>query len=557
MLNFLERIAFGFWDVIRRLVGLIVPFVSQARDFRGIGRWLRWTLAFLVLAGILLGLWWVNEKFEVYLYIQHAPSPFGINLARFFLPIIALLIYLMIWIGWWVWKLLRPEAEIAEFPDIEQSWEEAVRALNQAGIDLRDAPLFLILGRPAGSEAALFEGAQLDLKVSYAPGKPTAPLHVYANKEGIYVTCAGASLLGRQAAILAGEVDPTMDGAAEGAGFGTRGEDPFKTLQPRGALKQVQSVLARAREQGRTPDKLTEQEKQEIHELIQQEQQEHAQKAAKARPLLLRDTQEVAHLTARLKYLCRLIVQDRQPYCPVNGVLLLVPFAATESKEMADQTGLICQHDLAAARSTLQVHCPLFAMVCDLEAADGFREFIDRFPIEQRQRRVGQRFPLCPDLGEGELLKDYIESSVQWICNASFPSWIYKLFRVEAAGRDELATVIRGNSRLYNLLCLVRDRRKRLSDLVLRMLATEQAQPWLYGGCYLAGTGREIALEQAFVPGVFRRLTENQNFVSWTDEAFLEEENSNRLVSYARIGIGLGGAAAVGMLYLLIWGKSS
>jgi type VI protein secretion system component VasK len=267
--------------------------------------------------------------------------------------------------------------------------------------------------------------------------------------------------------------------------------------------------------------------------------------------LLLRNAQEVAELTARLKYLCRLIARDRQPFCPVNGILVLLPFAATESKEMADQTGLICQHDLTAARSTLQVHCPLFAMVCDLELADGFREFIDRFPIEQRQRRVGQRFPLCPDLGEGESLKEYVESSVQWICSASFPSWIYKLFRVETTGRDELTTVLRGNARLYQLLCLVRDRRKRLAEVVTRMLATEQAQPWLYGGCYLAGTGRDIARDQAFVPGVFRRLTENQNFVSWTSEAIREEERCERLVAYSKVAVGLGIAAAVGLGFLL------
>src|SRR5262249_46803739 len=151
-------------------------------------------------------------------------------------------------------------------------------------------------------------------------------------------------------------------------------------------------------------DELTEAEKQEIRVLIAQEEQEHAQKTQKPRPLLLKYTEEVKRLTARLKHLCRLIVRDRHPYCPVNGILLLLPFGATDRKEDADQIGAICQQDLAALRQALQVHCPVIALVCDLEIAAGFREFIERFPAEQRQRRVGQRFPLAPDLAEGESL---------------------------------------------------------------------------------------------------------------------------------------------------------
>ena len=57
-----------------------------------------------------------------------------------------------------------------------------------------------------------------------------------------------------------------------------------------------------------------------------------APRVGKRRPLLLKNTDEVELLSSRLKYLCRLIVRDRQPYCPANGILLLIPLAATDSE---------------------------------------------------------------------------------------------------------------------------------------------------------------------------------------------------------------------------------
>ena len=55
------------------------------------------------------------------------------------------------------------------FPDISEAWEQGGRALNQAGIDLTEVPLFLVLGKPRAAEEALFTGGQLQLAVKQAP----------------------------------------------------------------------------------------------------------------------------------------------------------------------------------------------------------------------------------------------------------------------------------------------------------------------------------------------------------------------------------------------------
>jgi hypothetical protein len=548
MLQFFERLASGFWDVLRRIAALFLPFLSQGQRFKGWGAGLRWTIRIILLVGFIALLWWINWYFDLS-RLTLAPKRW---LKDYWLPILGLISYAIIWLAWWLWRLLGPEDISSDFPDIDAAWEEALGTLSAKGIDIADAPLFLVLGRPAAGEEGLFTAAQLQFQVKNAPPRVNAPLHVYANREnGIYITCAGASLLGKQAAILAGQESSAVSDGPE-AGLvsvdGEGGQDPFKTLQPKGRLLDVQSLLARAREQGRTPDQLTDQEKAEIRRLIAQEEAEHSgsQKEARPRPLLLKNTEEVARQTARLKHLCHLIMRDRHPYCPLNGVMLLVPFAGSDSQKDADQTGGVCQMDLATVRQTMQVNCPVFTMICDLETAPGFHEFNERFPAEQRQRRVGQRLPLAPDLVEGDSISSMIDRSVTWICSSLVPSWIYKLFRVETAGREDFTTAVRGNVFLYHLLEQVRERQKRLSSILVRGLVGEAGEPLLFGGCYLAGTGSQGTQDQAFIPGVFRRLIENQNYVSWTEAGIREENNLQAWTRYGYLGV-----AACGILIAL------
>jgi hypothetical protein len=541
MLGFLEKIAFGFWDIIRRIVGLVFPFLSSTRELRRFGFVLRWLLHIGLLVGTLVGLWFLDWYLDLPKYLR---GPRWIRDNHLWAPLIFLLLYVLSWLTYWIWKLLRPEAETAEFPDIDQAWDEATRALHQAGIDVSEAPLFLVLGKAQGGELALFEGTQMTFPVKYAPPRDDAPLHVFGSRDAIFVTCAGASLLGKQADILAGEATPGLNGSVGIPGIGQA--DPGATLKPEGRMLDVQSVLTRARESGRDPSQLTEQEKQEIRVLLAEHKAEEVEQVFKARPNLLKDTLTAGRLSARLGYLCRLIVRDRYPFCPVNGMLVLVPFAGTDSDNDANQTGNICHQDLETARRVLQIHCPVFTLVCDLETTPGFPEFAQRFAAEQRARRIGQRFPLVPDVANQEALAHELEQVALAICNNVFPSWVYKLFRVETPGREETAAVVKANTRLFNLMSQFRDRRKRFGQALTRCLEAEgESDRWLFGGCYVAGTGREAVREQAFVAGVFRRLMDEQNAVAWTPNAHQQEQQYRQWTKYGYVGIAVCTAALV------------
>jgi type VI protein secretion system component VasK len=249
----------------------------------------------------------------------------------------------------------------------------------------------------------------------------------------------------------------------------------------------------------------------------------------------------VADLTGRLRHLCRLVARDRQPYCPVNGLLVLLPLAATDSDDDAQNTAESCGRDLQTVRAALKVDCPLLAMVCDLEMLPGFREFFQRQKPTDLLKRVGQRFPMGTDL-RGEPLAEALEGAVGWLCLNTLRDWVYRLFRVEQAGREDAAAAVSANSRLYLMLSELREREARLARILTRgVLAGWEGAP-RFGGCYLGATGAE-ASQQAFVPGVFRRLTEAQNYVAWTDQARADDARYQRL---ANLGYGI--LAGLGVL---------
>src|SRR4051812_34475593 len=114
MLSFLERLVVGVWDTLRRIVSLIVPFVSEGRHLRQWGQGIKWALRIILLVGLFVGLWWVNRYFELDRLIS-PPILRRFHLEKFWLPILAGLLLVLAWLGWWLWKLLGPEEEQADF----------------------------------------------------------------------------------------------------------------------------------------------------------------------------------------------------------------------------------------------------------------------------------------------------------------------------------------------------------------------------------------------------------------------------------------------------------
>ena len=76
---------------------------------------------------------------------------------------------------------------------------------------------------------------------------------------------------------------------------------------------------------------------------------------------------EVQRQVARLDYVCRLIAHSRSPYCPLNGVLVLLPYAGFASDAKAAQCDAALGQDLHTVAEATRVACPVVGVVCDLE----------------------------------------------------------------------------------------------------------------------------------------------------------------------------------------------
>jgi hypothetical protein len=516
---------------------------------------LRWFLHFLLLFAILYGLYILNGYLQLP-KVLHSVLPV---LHPYWLPLLFLLLYLMGWFAWGLWQLTGPEKVGRDHPDVNDAWAEATRAVADAGIELRQLPLFLVLGRPEGSEDQLFEATGRALKVR-APRATTAPLHIYADKDAIFVTCGTTSVVGALVALLADEKPAGEANAKAESATGDLGDE----LRGDGAppLAEIQAILEGAQQQGRGPDQLTEEEKRVISILVAEEQADRPP-ADDRRRAFLRDGQAVARQQARLRHLCRLVARDRRPYCPINGVLVVLPFRAADTDTDAAQFSAALQSDLTVIRDVLQVQCPLLAVSCDLQKTSGFREFLHRLPAGQRDRRLGQRFPLAPDLNDNEL-PDMVQQGVGWLCQTLVPSLVYNLFRVEpgqnGGGGGNGATTatatttaaVEGNMRLYRFLSQLRERRQRFGRLLTRGLLVDQPDAFRFGGFYLAGTGDGEKDEQAFVSGVVDKLLQNQNYVAWTKEIVAAEAG---YIRWTRIiyAVLLLLVVAVGVLLFLLY----
>ena len=177
-----------------------------------------------------------------------------------------------------------------------------------------EVPLFLVLGWPSGSEDAFFRSAGIRAQVKQHPNDPSDPLHVTANRHGIWVTCPGASVLGQ---LNASGPGPGDQGDKTVATMMDQTVDPSRTMgQPGGGegTMRIEDILA---------------------DYKKNQSQPRATAAARPRRAVDNDLHE-----ARLKHLCRLIARDRRGFCPVNGVLVLLPIGVAEPGGNRDEIAL-------------------------------------------------------------------------------------------------------------------------------------------------------------------------------------------------------------------------
>jgi IcmF-related N-terminal domain len=516
------------WELVCWLWGLAFPMLSEQagapEKANPAGRWAARTV---LVAFVLLILGLVNNASRIGLY-NWIPHPL---MGKIWLPLFGLCLYVLLWLGWWLYRVLSLDVGIeeSEFPDIDRAWAQAMEALDRAEIRLDSTPLFLILGWNSGAEESLFQAGGIKAKVNQVPRDDKGeirPLHVTADREGVWLTCPGVSLLGQQNPAIMGQEGgegPLQTLAQPSADpFATMGIDQVQGLRREDVLERAGNMIAEAR----SPAKAIRGDERERY-------------------------------SARLRHLCRLVKRDRQGFCPINGVLVLLPISAADPKSRPDEIAEACRGDLTEVFQSFRMRCPVLVLVPDLERLEGFRELVQRLPESQRGKRMGQRFPLVAELSDTEFSKK-VESSVDWTVSNLFASMVYSMFEVETnRGIDEVDQVLNGNQQLFRFLGRTRERCDQLAHLVRQCLPNLSGNRLMFGGCYFAGTGSDPETDQAFASGVLMRLIQEQDSVTWTDDALKEDASFLRASRTARIVLGFVIAlllvAILGLLGVKFW----
>jgi hypothetical protein len=390
-------------------------------------------------------------------------------------------------------------------------------------------PLFLVLGSAdEWQEKAVFDATRLSLNVREIPKGPAA-LHWYGNIEGVYLVCSGTSCLSELSRLALGatqELGRTLPPVSE---------------QPAANSIRGTIIVGRQAEQNGTPTppasptppkQLNFPSTMNIRAgtMILSHTGDESEEGAvveHAPKQVIKVPQQIAlEQERRLEYVCRLIRRIRQPLCPINGILTLLPFGLIQrSVPEAIELQRSLQRDLAALRRVLMLRCPATAMVIGLEGESGFQELVRRVG---RDRALGQRFGKGFSLANPPIA-ERIEALSAHACGA-FEDWVYTLFRE----KDALSKV--GNTKLYALLCKIRGNvQNRLADILANGFGYDSDKEtsdhaFLFGGCYFAAAG-DTEDRQAFVKGVFDKLPEQQEELDWTEDAIHQDRKYRTLAN--------------------------
>jgi len=434
---------------------------------------------------------------------------------------IVVIVVLVIAIPLVVYKLLKVwiEGDVSPFTDIDHAWNAGVAELRRHGLDLAETPLFLVLGsQDEAQEKALFDGSRLSFNLREAPVGPAA-IHWYANPDAIYIVCTRVGSLSRLAEMDKKSRDdrkarpspaaprPAADMLRGTIVSGGGGEGP------RDADYGPADTSMGPPEAGPPPDV----------RVMTMDFSSHSQMVgagAGAGPggprggKVALAPEDAIEEERRLEYLCLLIRRARQPICPNNGILTLLPFHLIQK---GDREAAVVQQaagrDLSTIHRVFKLRCPVVALVVGMDEESGFRELVRRVG---RDRATNQRFGKGFDVSNPPIPERLVALCAH-ACGA-FEDSVYALFKERGALSKP------GNTKLYSLLCRIRHHvHEPLENLLETVYGVDtdkdpNAEPFLFSGCYFASAG-ETEDRQAFVKAVFDKLSQEQAELQWTSAA--------------------------------------
>lgn len=537
--TFLLRVA----DIV---VAAFAPVVAFARAD---GSWKRRGViaihAFFV-SFVLCGLVAAQIYFQLEAYVRSS-SP---TVRLLWLPLVGILAYATAWSAWFVARTLRQPRDKPLFDSVTMALRDGMDRFSRAGIDPRETPIYLVLGAPAGGIREFFSSSHVDLAVLPSAEEADEPIQVCGNREAIYVCCRDSSLVGHYARKSAGsllkavadrsarELQAVSDtvirqtqpawrgGVAVGKPTQSAAFNPnaFQPVSQPGGSNAALAVAAGTATLSPAPAAIETCELgldttvQRVHETLGQIESMTASvlQPRQTRPQEMRlDAGDAETLLQRLETLCQEIVTLREPYCAINGVIALIPLPACDNVEASDHVGMRLERDLKTIVEATDSHLSVQVVFCDFDLCEGSQAFLDRFPDNQRHRRLGATIPAVP-ASESESAATSLDKAVRWLCNDLFPPLGYRLMNRDLQDVTTDRELGMGNHRIQRLVQQMRDRGEGMSRLLRRSVAG-MGDRLRIRGCYLAATGMAgHASKQAFCEGVVPLILDMQNEVQWS-----------------------------------------
>lgn len=442
------------------------------------------------------------------------------------------------------------EGDIPLFPDIDEAWRAGMTEMAKQGIDIRNTPLFLVIGPADGASIRQLMGlSNIPFAVAGVPSNQ--PLAWYANPDAIFLVCPGTSQV---AALLnrakSGAKFGPLPSSSKGGGTALAGtivvgsdSDDIRATAAPSSLRSTDVPSSRVTDTdaglggGGGSDWL--------RGTMMVGGSSEESRGSGSRPARVADTflptEEARELQTRLDHVCQLIVRARQPVCPINGILTVLPFDLIE-QGAGIQVQLALHNDLRSLNRGLLMRCPVVCMVGRLETEVGFIKLVQRVGLKKAQeQRFGRGFNVqsVPD-------PEQLDAFAAHACGA-FEDWIYELFRQPEGLSDP------GNSKLYRLLSKVRRLRDSMKHIFTTAFAydpnrvdNEPGAFFRFGGCYFAATG-ETEDQQAFVKSVFEKLLDSQGELEWMPSALRTDDKYHFMAKSVLVlnGVLLMGIAAV------------
>ncbi len=472
---------------------------------------------FVALVGLLLAVF--SQDLMDFLFGRKEDS-WG-TLGVIFLVLYAIVRLVLVLVG-----LLGLEEE-SEFPDIQTDWDEILEALDRERLAIDDLPLFLVNGfTPQQEESVFQEASNIEWSVVAPPlTQKNATVRAFVSQEAIFLSCTdiGASCL------QLGKVQPGSTAAPASAASPAAAAPPrvgTGTLQPGSGLSAAAVVAENTSEfeqsatesetlaaapptpsRGGVLGTMTPGAMQRALQTMQglRNREVKGQGKQELAPL---DEFELLMGRRRLVFLCRLLVETRQPFCPANGLLQVLPFSWAQEMGYGRKLVASVRADIEEIHRVFQMQLPVVIVASELEEIQGISDFIlraERLQPGLRNSRAGSSFPAGADVNDQHADWLVSEAMMQW-----FRGWVYQAFHRNIDSPK--------NRRLFTMLCEISQRSQTFAKLLRDCLQDKVTdnQLRLYGTYFCAsGSGSQ---KQGFIQGVLQKLIDLQGEVAYTPQ---------------------------------------